>query len=605
MTADAASRRSTRGDGGAPAPGRRLELLAVGLLGSWSSASGGSPSCSTVPAVQTARTVFVSIVVQALPFLVLGVVLSAAITAFVPASFWARALPGNRGLAVPVAGAAGVVLPGCECASVPVAGGLMSRGVAPAAALAFLLSAPAINPIVLVSTFVAFPASPRWCWPGCGLARHRRGRWAGCGARFGRGDWMRIPRRPTWSGSAPLQTSSGSPPRTTSCTRGASWSSAGSPRRCSTCSSRRRGSRPWPTTRCSRCWPRRRSRSCSSICSEADAFVAASLTQFSLTARLAFLVVGPMVDLKLMPLQAGTFGRRFAVAVRPDHLRGRGARPRPRGVVAAADPRGQASCWCCVGGAVLRISVGDAYLNYVKESLRPLAARRRRRASWCCSGSWSALRDGLLRRGHRRPAGPSDDDGRRPRPRPRRPAGGLAAAAPRAGDLPGRAAGAGRLRRGPRHGIGAARPADADVPAAAAGRPRRAAAWSTTSRAPSGTTAAPSRAAPWRSPGSSPPDPAGGWWLTRLCLACCAADALAAKVVAVDAPAAAGGHLGDRHAAVGARRGHRQPGRGSTPAGARGLERGGPASEPVRVTGPRRGHQPGRRRSGRRSRGCG
>ena len=53
------------------------------------------------------------------------------------------------------------------------------------------------------------------------------------------------------------------------------------------------------------------------ICSEADAFVAASLTQFSLTARLAFMVVGPMVDLKLIALQAGTFGRRFAVRFAP------------------------------------------------------------------------------------------------------------------------------------------------------------------------------------------------------------------------------------------------------------------------------------------------
>jgi uncharacterized membrane protein YraQ (UPF0718 family) len=54
-----------------------------------------------------------------------------------------------------------------------------------------------------------------------------------------------------------------------------------------------------------------------SICSEADAFVAASLTQFSLTARLAFLVVGPMVDLKLFAMQAGAFGRAFAVRFAP------------------------------------------------------------------------------------------------------------------------------------------------------------------------------------------------------------------------------------------------------------------------------------------------
>ena len=53
------------------------------------------------------------------------------------------------------------------------------------------------------------------------------------------------------------------------------------------------------------------------ICSEADAFVAAGLKQFSLTARLAFMVVGPMVDIKLIALQAGTFGRRFTVRFAP------------------------------------------------------------------------------------------------------------------------------------------------------------------------------------------------------------------------------------------------------------------------------------------------
>ena len=54
-----------------------------------------------------------------------------------------------------------------------------------------------------------------------------------------------------------------------------------------------------------------------SICSEADAFVAASLSQFSLTAPLTFLVVGPMIDLKLFAMQAGTFGRSFALRFAP------------------------------------------------------------------------------------------------------------------------------------------------------------------------------------------------------------------------------------------------------------------------------------------------
>jgi uncharacterized protein len=54
-----------------------------------------------------------------------------------------------------------------------------------------------------------------------------------------------------------------------------------------------------------------------SICSEADAFVAASLRDFSLTARLVFLVVGPMIDLKLFAMQTGVFGRRFATRFAP------------------------------------------------------------------------------------------------------------------------------------------------------------------------------------------------------------------------------------------------------------------------------------------------
>jgi uncharacterized membrane protein YraQ (UPF0718 family) len=53
------------------------------------------------------------------------------------------------------------------------------------------------------------------------------------------------------------------------------------------------------------------------VCSEADAFVAASLNQFSLTARLVFMVVGPVVDLKLVALQTGVFGRRFTLRFAP------------------------------------------------------------------------------------------------------------------------------------------------------------------------------------------------------------------------------------------------------------------------------------------------
>ncbi|TDC59617.1 permease [Micromonospora sp. KC207] len=268
------------------------------------------------PRLQTWTTVFVSVLVQAVPFLVFGVLLSAVIAVFVPRSFWARALPRHPALAVPVASAAGVVLPGCECGAVPIAGSLIRRGVTPAAALAFLLAAPAVNPIVLAATAVAFPGAPEmvlaralaslvvamimgWLW-----------------LRLGRADWIRLPHRPELEGTS----------------RGAAF---------------------WAAMRhdiihaggflvvgamaaasINVLVPERWLQTLAdspvlsvlalavlavllSLCSEADAFVAASLSQFSLTSRLVFLVVGPMVDLKLISMQAGIFGRRFAFRFAP------------------------------------------------------------------------------------------------------------------------------------------------------------------------------------------------------------------------------------------------------------------------------------------------
>ena len=65
-----------------------------------------------VPALRTGATVFVAVCVQAMPFLVLGVLISGAIAAFVPARVLRKVLPANPALAVPVAGLAGVALPG-------------------------------------------------------------------------------------------------------------------------------------------------------------------------------------------------------------------------------------------------------------------------------------------------------------------------------------------------------------------------------------------------------------------------------------------------------------------------------------------------------------
>ncbi|MFD8518691.1 permease [Streptomyces capillispiralis] len=268
------------------------------------------------PVTQSWMTVFVAVILQALPFLVLGVLLSAAIAVFVPPSFFARALPDRTGLAVPVAGAAGAVLPGCECASVPVAGALVRRGVAPAAALTFLLSAPAVNPIVLTATAVAFPDEPRMV-----LARFVASLLVACAMgwlwqRLGRTDWLRPPARASYEGRSGGAAFWGSVRHDVVHAGGFLVVGA-------MAAATLKAVVPAEWLRAAADSPVLSVLALAalavllSICSEADAFVAASLTQFSLTARLTFLVVGPMVDLKLFAMQAGTFGRAFALRFAP------------------------------------------------------------------------------------------------------------------------------------------------------------------------------------------------------------------------------------------------------------------------------------------------
>ena len=264
----------------------------------------------------TWSTLFVAVTVQALPFLVLGVAVSGAIAAFVPDDAVRRLLPRRPALAVPAAAAAGVVLPGCECGSVPIARRLVDRGVTPAAALAFLLSAPAINPVVLVATAVAFPGRPAVV-----AARLVAGllasvvvgmAWTVLGRQvpLRPGRIPAAPGGPRWRtftdvaehdllsaggflvvGAAAAATLQTFVPRSVLDTfAGSGWLSVLALAVLAVLLA---------------------------VCSEADAFIAASLRQFSPTAQLAFMVVGPMVDVKLVALQAGTFGRRFALVFAP------------------------------------------------------------------------------------------------------------------------------------------------------------------------------------------------------------------------------------------------------------------------------------------------
>ena len=263
------------------------------------------------PQFSTWSTIFLAIVIQSTPFLVLGVMLSAIISIVLSERVLQRIVPRNNVMAVPVAGVAGVGLPGCECAAVPIAGSLIRRGITPAVALTFLLAAPAVNPAVIVSTAVAFP-----------------GEWDIVAARFIAslltavlvGWWClsRGSRLPLRKLEQVMDEGASTRERFLATVRhdfvhasgflvlGAGLAAA-----------------------VNSFVPRAIIDTVAgqavlgvltmalfafvvALCSESDAFVAASFTAFSDTAKLVFMVVGPAMDVKLASMEAGTFGGAFA-----------------------------------------------------------------------------------------------------------------------------------------------------------------------------------------------------------------------------------------------------------------------------------------------------
>ncbi|MGE7762410.1 permease [Peribacillus sp. NPDC097895] len=102
------------------------------------------------------NTIFISILIESLPFILLGVLISGIIQIFVSEEMIAKVIPKNPILSVLFAICAGVFFLACECGIVPITRRLIAKGVPLSAAIAFMLSAPILNPIVLFSTYIAF-----------------------------------------------------------------------------------------------------------------------------------------------------------------------------------------------------------------------------------------------------------------------------------------------------------------------------------------------------------------------------------------------------------------------------------------------------------------
>lgn len=264
--------------------------------------------------VRAATVVFGSLVIQAMPFVLVGALAAAVIEVFVPLRVFESIGRLPRTLQLPAAALAGMGFPICECGSVPVARQLIVRGLAPSAAITFMLAAPVMNPVVIASTIYAYGGrGVLWTMVlgrmGLGLVVAMAAGWVLGAAR--KDGLLRVAR------SEPSAVELGPPePRW----RRLAMHLAGDflflgrylllgaavaaivqtflPQRALA---------GIATTPVVDILLMMALAALLSLCSESDAFIAASFAHFGPSAQLAFLVFGPMVDLKLIALYSGTF----------------------------------------------------------------------------------------------------------------------------------------------------------------------------------------------------------------------------------------------------------------------------------------------------------
>lgn len=122
------------------------------------------------PSLLDMNTIFISIVLEAIPFVLLGVFISSVIQTFLKEETLKRFIPRNPALALFPAVTIGAIFPVCECAIVPIVRRLIQKGMPLHVGIVILVSAPVLNPIVFLSTFYAFQTDMMIAWARMGLA---------------------------------------------------------------------------------------------------------------------------------------------------------------------------------------------------------------------------------------------------------------------------------------------------------------------------------------------------------------------------------------------------------------------------------------------------
>ncbi len=280
--------------------------------------------------------IFSSILWEAMPFIVLGAVIAGVLEELLPQQLIARIMPRYALPAVMLGGVLGLVFPMCECGIVVVMRRLLRKGLPLGCCIAYMLAGPIVNVVVLLSTYVAF--GPH------GVGVEMVGLRAGLGFVIACVTGLIVHAVEKRSGTQALLKPAALPPKS----REAEDESAPAPKKSAF---RRLGNisetalhdfvditvflilgavlaavaklyiTPDQIQTISRDHPYFAIPAMMvlallmTLCSEADAFVAASFTEMSFSSKLAFLVLGPMLDLKLLMMYTRVFRPRLIAVI--------------------------------------------------------------------------------------------------------------------------------------------------------------------------------------------------------------------------------------------------------------------------------------------------
>lgn len=284
-------------------------------------------------------TLFSSILWEAMPFIVLGALVAGVLEEFLPQQAITRFLPKQVVLSVMIGGILGIVFPMCECGIVVVMRRLLRKGLPLSCCVAYMLAGPIINLVVIFSTWVAF--APHGIGPEIVGLRVGFGFLTACSValithlvyrKHGNNLLTAITQPPTTNATAPPRTStSDSAHKKSVMTRVSNISATALHDFVDITVFLILGAVLAATVKMqfgndqidalSREQPvlaipgMMLMAFLMCLCSEADAFVAASFTNMHVSSKIAFLVLGPMLDVKLVLMYTRVFRTRLILTI--------------------------------------------------------------------------------------------------------------------------------------------------------------------------------------------------------------------------------------------------------------------------------------------------